>query len=318
MKNIKKAEIQINKGEFGWKLILKKGDKEILEDMYGGNYESLSEECKCFTSKTESMEGAVAKLYEYAKDNDFENFIITKDIIIASKNIQPKPVHFTVDLRWSLWSTNKDEWVDENDKNIYSNMKNAFEDLGPECIIHTAPYKEIRFGTVRIIKGSAHVYFYTVWDSPCCHVPDNCPNEFKEEFSELISQEFEYGDGFQDGDINYPIGAEIEYFKVEADSFENLMIKITQIEDELVKIEKINYDYFCKWRNIQLEWYKGFKDGTKWFISKKEYNELDELFQEKYAKCDLCYNYFYKKNNQAGHFDDKHNIFVCNFCEMER
>lgn len=96
----------------------------------------------------------------------------------------PEPIHCkededyerTVDLKWSLWSRDKETW-EEYAPGILDWMRKWFEastDEGnPESAglsdsprkVGTAPRKEIRFGDVEIEPEKAHVHFWAEWDS---------------------------------------------------------------------------------------------------------------------------------------------------------
>lgn len=82
----------------------------------------------------------------------------------------------TVDLKWSLWSLDKETW-EERSPGTWDWMRDWFEASGdpgnpemPELtdsprVVSTAPRKEIRVGEVAIYSGYAIVRFSAEWDN---------------------------------------------------------------------------------------------------------------------------------------------------------
>jgi hypothetical protein len=76
----------------------------------------------------------------------------------------------TIDLKWSLWTECKGTWKEyapELLKTLHA-LK-----VGESVTIHTAPRKEIRYGTVKITREkktvwSADGWFASEWDDPTC------------------------------------------------------------------------------------------------------------------------------------------------------
>ena len=115
-----------------------------------------------------------------------------------------------VDLKWSLWSKDKAYWEDHA-PGVWDWMEawfNASTDPGnpeePELsdaprIVHTAPWKEIRFGTVEIMPGEAKIHFWAEYDDDA---QEEAPHFFE---------------------------------TVEAETFAELMQKIDEVEERLIE-----------------------------------------------------------------------------------
>ena len=107
----------------------------------------------------------------------------------------------TVDLKWSVWSMDKAYW-EEYSPGTWDWMREWFDasldDGNPESaglsegprIVHTAPRKEIEFGTVEILPGEAHIHFYTEYDEgirkEAPHIFDTIEAETFDELMHLI------------------------------------------------------------------------------------------------------------------------------------
>lgn len=66
---------------------------------------------------------------------------------------QGEPLVFYVDLKWALWSADVDYWREhapQTTEHLIAAFNGAFDEFGDTLVIHTAPRKEIRFGTVTI------------------------------------------------------------------------------------------------------------------------------------------------------------------------
>jgi hypothetical protein len=83
----------------------------------------------------------------------------------------------TVDLRWSLWSANKGTW-DDDEPGAWDYIKG--QALRGNCVVvNTAPWKEIRFGTVDIRHAQrdgfvAWATFRSEWDDGTSDVVGEC------------------------------------------------------------------------------------------------------------------------------------------------
>lgn len=155
---------------------------------------------------------------------------------------------YNVDLKWCLWSA-KESWWNEyqnydsdaklpKDQSLWDAMQSAFDGTTPAITIHTAPNKEIRYGTVVISKGAAYYHFYTEWDEPHEQTPDEiyADDSLRQAFEEWLTDWFMALNGFMD---NSPIGASVEG-NAAADSFAELMSKIDAQEDALIDQEQSN------------------------------------------------------------------------------
>jgi hypothetical protein len=151
-----------------------------------------------------------------------------------------------VDLKYALWSAHREEWEDR-EPGAWELMEAAFEgyevppidpqELGDVVCarIRTAPRKEIRYGVVEIGEGSASVRFKAGWDSIADLVPEGVPEERFEEVRDAIWEWF-LGDGMMDEDGD-PLGALVEE-EVTAGTFVELMVKIDDLEDRLLREER--------------------------------------------------------------------------------
>ena len=79
-----------------------------------------------------------------------------------------EPLTFAVDLKWSLWSAAEEYWEEyapEALAHLREGFAGAFED-GGTIVIHTAPRKEIKYGTVTIdpCAGFVTVAFRSEFD----------------------------------------------------------------------------------------------------------------------------------------------------------
>lgn len=155
-----------------------------------------------------------------------------------------------VDLKWGLWSPDKSIW-EERAPGVWKKLERAFKGTGPAVTVHTAPRKEIRYGTVEVWKGHATVRFGSIWDEPSCHVPESVPESRFEKAREAIWEWFSGDYGFWDGDPESPIGALVEtgWDPIRARSFDALMRKIDAMEADLLNQESEHskaFDEFLK------------------------------------------------------------------------
>lgn len=225
----KRLKMDLNKGKKGWILLPIEGDTELINELYGSKYEEMTEDARYFRLDLDL--GAVSEfLLEIASGCRFQaNFIEPTMFEVAE---QLKPISFNIDFKWSLWMSDMSVW----DAETREASKLAFAGEGAPVIIHTAPRKEIRYGTVVISQGKANVEFYAVWDSPIDLIPENCPKKWKKKMKEEIETYFTFGYGFYDGGEN-PIGASVQN-EVTASTFEELLQKIDTHEEELLELER--------------------------------------------------------------------------------
>lgn len=134
---------------------------------------------------------------------------------------------FDIDLRWSLWSRHPEEF--DRYPEALQAMRNAFEGKRG-VIIHTAPRKEIRYGTVTIAEKSAHVDFFFEWDEPCAQLW-----RIEEIATDLTDAECKMAsDQIAMWFAEMTWGAEEE---VIGETFEELLAAIDQVQSDLLSNE---------------------------------------------------------------------------------
>lgn len=193
-----------------------------------------------------------------AKDVDEAKEMVLKGDIVAEASeirfvgvneegdwkIQRRNDEAKVDLKWSLWSTDKSNW-DDRAPGTWDAMANL--EVGETFGIFTAPKKEIRYGTVAITRFEeswlAHGYFEETWDS----VTDLCdtlgiPEEQEYEMHEVLP----YTDSGE-------VGA-CRHFDVTAPTFEELM---KAVDDEEAKLIEESHEL---WEEVEKTYGKK-KDG---------------------------------------------------------
>ena len=151
-------------------------------------------------------------------------------------------MHLTFDLKWSLWTPRRSAWTERNPAytKMYDAMRDAFNGRRNAVTVYTAPRKEIRFGTVTVSKGKAHVDFRAVWDSPHDQSPTG-----EQENVDAIHEYFCGGLGYDEGDPESPLGARVTKL-VRARSFTKLMERIDACETQLLTEEKLAHEAFTE------------------------------------------------------------------------
>lgn len=132
----------------------------------------------------------------------------------------------TVDLKWALWSQDADYWEDRA-PGMWKRMKEAFNGENFPAKFCTAPKKEIRYGNVIIGNGVATGTFRALWDEPrdlANHLGVDVEYYWAYEFFLETLPMLEGGD----------VGVEKE-FSVEAETFEELMELIDDVESDLIE-----------------------------------------------------------------------------------
>lgn len=158
-----------------------------------------------------------------------------------------------VDLKWSLWTADAGLWEEHGHRAQYEVLAAAFAGERPDFTVYTHPRKEIRSGQVTMREGEATVRFEAVWDSPFCHVPDHITGTLESDAAvDTIDQWFVEHYGYQDGDVEYPIGAQVvATLKAEpGESFEDFMARIDACEDALLAQEKANSERFDQFLSL--------------------------------------------------------------------
>lgn len=87
-----------------------------------------------------------------------------------------EPLRFDIDLKWSLWSKDKEYWLEyapETFKHIQSGIDEGWlEETGETLEIVSRPRKECRYGKVLLKYSAKHdrvtanVYLVDSWDEP--------------------------------------------------------------------------------------------------------------------------------------------------------
>lgn len=72
---------------------------------------------------------------------------------------------FHIDLKYSLWTVDASTW-NKLAPGMIEKIKTAWKGESVPIMIHTAPKKEVRYGTLTISKGRAIGHFRTEWDEP--------------------------------------------------------------------------------------------------------------------------------------------------------
>lgn len=153
----------------------------------------------------------------------------------------------SVDLKWSLWSA---DWMTWNEKTgqpdleaepgyMWKRMEQAFDGSARPVRVHTAPRKEIRFGTVYITQGQAEVDFEAVWDEAYCLVELvkwSLPDELVDQAIEHIRNWFYEDEPIMVNEDGDNLGAQIGDV-IFAESFDALMEAIDLRETQLLMIE---------------------------------------------------------------------------------
>ena len=136
---------------------------------------------------------------------------------------------FEVDLRWSLWTITETEFPDR----CLWRMVRAFNGEMSPVVIRTAPGKEIRFGSVEIYSGGADVCFYLEWDDPC-------------ELARMTSERLGLED-LSEAERDYLCDSIATWCSeatwsitrsVSAQTFEELMERIDEVESDLIELEQ--------------------------------------------------------------------------------
>jgi hypothetical protein len=86
-------------------------------------------------------------------------------------------------------------------------------------------------------------YLHTEWDAPYNHIPEDIPEEYIDQVEKDIASFFDEGLGYQEGDYENPIGAELTT-TVHADTFDELMEKISELESELSLSNCEQWEFF--------------------------------------------------------------------------
>jgi hypothetical protein len=139
-----------------------------------------------------------------------------------------EPEARSVDLKWSLWSQDKDFW-EEKAPGVWGQLEKLR--AGESITITTEPRKEIRYGRVTIERTEAgydaDVHFQAVWDS----AESLCDTVgLGEENLDAVRELLPYANG--------EAGVEIETTLTGVADLLTLMVAIDDVEDELLVEDK--------------------------------------------------------------------------------
>lgn len=150
-----------------------------------------------------------------------------------------EPEERAVDLKWSLWSQDKDFW-EEKAPGVWGRLEKLR--VGESVTITTEPHKEIRYGRVTIERTEegydADVHFQAVWDdseSLCDTVG------LGEEHLDAVRALLPYANG--------EVGVETETTLTGVADFLTLMVAIDDVESELLVEDKqawVAFEKACK------------------------------------------------------------------------
>ena len=147
-----------------------------------------------------------------------------QEICEGTWTIRSDATPIKVDLKWSLWSADKETW-EERAPSVWSQLEEMTP--GDSSTIESAPRKEIRYGSVTIERTSegwtAHGWFDDRWDEiPSLREVLNIPEEEEGLLAELLPYAGEGEPG---------IRVDVD---VRADTLEELMKEVDEVENELL------------------------------------------------------------------------------------
>jgi len=138
-----------------------------------------------------------------------------------------------IDLKWILWSKHREDFLPEH----IARMEAAFSGSADPITISTSPRKENRSGKVKVFPGRAEVTFEFDWDDPFEQVW-----RVKELIGDLSKSEADaaadhIGDYF--AKMQWSVSENLS-----AESIDELLAKIDQVERNLVELEDQQADAF--------------------------------------------------------------------------
>jgi len=221
-------------------LTLAEGDRSILDALYGVDTEAASPEDLLVTYEPTLSDpaGQIREVLSSANRGggtlalvaaDGDRFVIEGEFPMPP--VQPEVVG--IDLKWSLWCRHEDD-IEERAPGLVVRMRAAFSGDAPPLLIHTAPRKEIRFGSVHVSKGGAEVEFSFEWDEPhelAASVDDHLAEEMSDEEHDWVS-----------GIVADHLAENYCEFRrhrlISEEDFGQLMEAIDAVEDELLEGER--------------------------------------------------------------------------------
>lgn len=137
---------------------------------------------------------------------------------------------YDVDLRWSLWSKYTEEFEGRNAEAINA-AKQVFDgEYDYPVKIHTAPKKEIRFGTVTFTGQTAEVLFSFDWDEPYEQIwrVEEITGELNEQEEASVREQIEMFFSELDWSVSDDVSGS---------TFAELMERIDEVESNLLEQE---------------------------------------------------------------------------------
>lgn len=230
--------IRLCNGILGWMLVPSYrhstvGVENLFNLLYGQDWMKMSSSERAFMSG-EPVAKVVAHVKEVCKDLKLSVSICGSPKMPTFRIwykpvVEPESVKVSVDLKWSCWSEDKGIW-DEYAPSVYQQMEAAFKGETGPITVHTAPRKEIRYGSVTISKGNAEGCFSTGWDS-VEELADTLDLGYSHALYEMIPYSTYLGAPGTDWD-----------FQVKARTFRSLMRKIDQQETELMSKDEREWE----------------------------------------------------------------------------
>ncbi len=217
----------------GWGLIPKgDNDKGMLTKLYGQDYDTLKKsEVFCLKKAT-----ALKDIKKICRDLGVKVSVCgdrekpTLRLWDAPRERGPD-AEVSVDLKWSLWSEDKDNWEDYA-PGVWKQLEDAFLGKTGSVIVRTAPRKEIHFGMVTVFKGGAEGSFATEWDEPE-GLAETLEVEYDEAFREMVPFTT----------TKMEPGVEV-FFQLKAKKFNKLMRRLDQANSELLDKNEEEWKYF--------------------------------------------------------------------------
>lgn len=224
------ANIQLKNSILGWQLIPL--DNQAIETIAKFYFFSVEEYQKTPPAdlafcKDEPISSVKQHIKDVAKGMDASvsfcgNLLVPKmRVWFKQKFACVEPEKFSIDLKWSCWSSSKQDW-DERYPGLWDRIEKSFLGTEKPVEISTGPRKEIRYGTVTIGKGFAEGYFCTNWDD-LETLADTLNTVNDEAFNETIPFSIK----------SMEPGVDNEFF-IKARKFQNLMKRIDQEESQLL------------------------------------------------------------------------------------
>lgn len=236
---MEKATICLRNSILGWVLVPSYrhlSSIEWLTELYGEDWSKMKPSERAFM-KGEPIDKVIAHIKDVCKGMGIKvsfcgNLKAGPTIRLWRRHPLEvvKPEEISVDLKWGCWTEDEGIWNDYA-PGVWDKMLKAFTGETGPVKIHTGPRKECRYGSVTIEKGKASGYFCTNWDE-CYELADTLETECDDAFCEMIPHSVHMMEPGMDWDFGY----------VKARKFVNLMRKIDNEENELLVMDKREWD----------------------------------------------------------------------------